>query len=231
MARNLALLAVSTLIVSACASTLREYPRIPEGSGQPLVLLGTITGFTHLAQLQECSENKPDEDGLISVCIDPAPFELHIDVERTIYGSSRASQIHAATIAHWGTQHYRPLNGDKYLFYVVTDGKSFVVPRYHSEILQPDVNGRFAVPLWWGDALWWLPCGIESLREKITFADSAAKPIEDVPESLLEDKPEHLIVNSDRMIPTTGIYVSAIRDYLAKVRPTTSTMRCAKKEE
>ena len=72
---------------------------------------------------------------------------------------------------------------------------------------------------------------VKSIQRTILMMGRYTEPIEDVPESLLEDKPEHLIVNSDRMIPTTGIYVSAIRDYLAKVRPTTSTMRCAKKEE
>jgi hypothetical protein len=221
----------SAFVVCACTTTLREYPRIPAESGRPLVLLGKISGFTHLAQFRECLENKPDDDGLFAVCMDPAPFEIHIEVERTIYGSSPGAKVRAATTAHWGTQRYRPLNGTKRLFYVVTDGKSSIMPRYSSEVLQPDVNGNLAVPSWFGDDLWWLPCDIESLRKKITFANSAAKPIKDVHESILNGNADAISISGDSVMPTTGIYVSAIQDFLKKKRPTTSTMACPREDE
>lgn len=196
------------LLIEGCATPSTQDPELSENL-RSLIVVGTVTGFTDLDEDPSCG--KEDDEGNVTLCLDPPPFQVHIDVRDVLYGPRQAKTLRPATVSHYGRQAFMPVEGGLRMFHVVTDGSSSVIPRNESVLVVPDNAGRLAIPRWSMQEIWWMPCETQSLVEQIEFPDSIARPRERVHLDYLESNPQHLQPVGDDVKPNVGIYLDNLK--------------------
>ena len=196
------------LLMQGCAGASRQHPESAEDL-RSMIVVGTVTGFTDLEEHPDCGQ--VDEEGNMTLCLDPPPFQVHIDVRDYLYGPRQAKSLRPATVAHYGKQAFLPMGAGLRMFHVVTDGSTSVIPRNESVLVITDTAGRLAIPRWSTTELWWMPCETRSLVEKIDFPDAIARPRERVHLGYLESYPQHLQAVGDDVKPNLGIYLDKLK--------------------
>ena len=220
---GVSLLAIFLLL--ACTSTPKHFYDIPVDRRIPLLIVGETESSRYMAQFDDCFQSDP-KTGLETICLDPPPFELRINVLDSVFGPPIPPYLVAETTSHFGSRPYVESNQRLRLYLLVTDGASYIMPRYNTAVLKEDWSGRLAVPIWWTHQLWWLPCGVESLAQEIHFERDAAESADRIGKQPLEENPAWFQVVGSRVIPKRGVYVDEIRNYLKRVSPKGSDMAC-----
>lgn len=148
----------------SCASAPQKYPELDQSRLVDVVAIVELQGGHYFPEDPTCNKEVGNE---IIICMDPPPFEMHAEIAKQLLGPWLPPRIDFVSTSHYGMPRDRP--GELRLVHLLTDGKSIVMPRYHSDAIGEDYQGGLAVPLWAEGDIPWLPCGTNALKTPVSF--------------------------------------------------------------
>jgi hypothetical protein len=148
----------------SCASAPQKYPALDQSRLVDVVAIVELQGGHYFPEDPTCNKTVGDE---IIICMDPPPFEMHAEVVQQFLGPRLPPRIDFVSTSHYGMP--RDRLGELRIVHLQTDGKSIVMPRYHSEVLGEDYQGGLAVPVRGNANIYWLPCGTSALAKPVSF--------------------------------------------------------------
>ncbi len=192
----------------AAATTTESYPAVTDEQlaqwKQQIVVAELRPGAYYKAK--ECPKNH--------ICIGSPPFWLNAKVSATLYGDEPPAELRISTGSHYGMSSY---------------GGTYLMPRYASAPLVRDKLGALYLHVTSKHAIYWLPCGVESLREQVfqeNFHNGEEIATGDYKHLLAKTFPDLYQVNGKWAWPRYAIPVERLREYLLKAGPDVK-MSCA----
>ena len=206
--------------VVGCATTVNRYPDFSESDAHDSVVVGFVRSSRYLEQFEHCGEI--DENGdLLTLCLDPPPFELRVEVLDRIFGAPTRRTLSVYTTSHYGRSSFETSRDHLYLFHLLSDGEATILPRYEYSALAFDKHGGLSVPMKSiSDAPFWLPCSVASLHKRVhSVSPSSTYRFErdGWSESYFVDSERFVSLSDDFFRIVRGIDIDEIRRYLQGV--------------
>lgn len=217
MHRSYILYLIIVILSSGCTTALSEYPDVNYSQWSPSILIATPMKGRYLKAFKECSNDE-------NICMDPPPQAIEYDVISQVYGKEVPSYIETATTSHYGLESYDFINQEPELILIGSKNGQYVLPRYHRLRLAKLSSGEYAVPIFDGDELWWLPCSIKKYIKLAQFRSSIGISVEDAYDDLKKSK--YVYLNKGVYIPAYAISIKDIRSYLAIKEPLFKQFEC-----
>lgn len=203
----------------AIAAPPAHYPEFSRESAAPMVVVATVKPGKELPQFDDCG--KPTV-----VCIDPPPFWFKASIQSVVYGKRLPRSLNVATTNHFGMAEYELFKSASFLLLVLSDGKEFVMPRYAMEGVFKDKRRHFHMPVYQPAPIFWLPCSVTSLRERISqddFDEDLAIPQDSYQ---VRNNPELFQITAKGAVPLYGVSLARLAVHLDSLAPTAAQMWC-----
>jgi len=218
MHRSYILYLIIVILSSGCTTALIEYPDVNYSQWSPSILIATPMKGRYLKAFKECLNDE-------YICMDPPPQAIEYDVISQVYGEEFPSYIEIATTSHYGLESYDFNNQEPELILIGSKNGQYVLPRYHRLQLAKLSSGEYAVPIFDGDELWWLPCSIKKYIKLVQFRSSIGISVEDAYDDLKKSK--YVYFNQYVYIPAYAVSINDISAHLAKEKPLFKHFKCA----
>ena len=199
-----------------CFSNEDSWPKFDTELAEVVVLSGYVSGGKSLPDEypSECNNGE-------WICMDPPPIKFAIEVSEIVYGEVNVEAIQAFTTSHYGLSQFE--DDESYLFFLLTDGKDFILPRYHFMTLSYSEEGEEVLPVINLDDEFpgWFPCGVKSLTKEINYGepfDNVLLPIEIFEEDELEKIKDFSHISKYAVRLLKGIELNDLEEYF-KVNP------------
>ena len=155
------------------------------------------------------------------ICMDPPPFWLNANVVVTLQGAELPSTIRVSTTSHYGMERFAKEEGP-YLLSLRSNGEKYIMPRYAVAPLVRDKHGALYLPILYRNAVSWLPCSVDALREEVfqeNFDNGEAIAADEYKQDLASMAPHLYAVSDKRAWPRYAIPITRLRDYLLSAGP------------
>ena len=236
------------LMLAACASmaSAQPYPEFRASDAEAVIVSARLVSARYLDPFPECEQ--PDH-----ICMDPPPILLGFRLHRSLWGPAPTRYFEVATTSHFGVGTFPAERDDLWLVPMLTDGMSYVLPRYGMGRLHRNGHGDWAVVASSAELLpWWLPCRLAEAIEEMSFGealgeslagllDQAAFEIEGIDtdedaqalladptarESMLEKIAGWAEIRGDLAVPRFGLALTDLQARLAEQPPTPADLNC-----
>jgi hypothetical protein len=235
--RRILLLAllVATSLLSGCRTSAGVFPENYAEFTEPSIVTGQFLSARYLDEFPWCAADYQAPDDEIIICMDPPPLALRFRIDQVLYGAPRDGIITVYTTDHFGRLSYRDRLGRAYLVNLVSDGTSFIMPRYQNEPVSEDIDGHPIVAVWDAFNIPWLPCAGADLRVEYDIAAigrSAGQPLDGQDaESLDYYYKDYYFMDKNQFYPKYAIPLPSLRAFLKDIPPADFAARCVPPEE
>jgi hypothetical protein len=207
-----AVLIVTCALVSSCALTPESFPGLDASKLTDAVAVVRFGNGVYLQQFPGCEDENV-------ICLDPPPFRLQAEVVEQVFGPPLPRTISFVSTSHFGIPRTRP--DALQMIHLISDGAVHVMPRYHRAEVGEDARGELVIPAF-PDEIWWLPCGINTMKAEVTFRfprNRFAEPAEDIDQKLLANHPDFYVLGGKNIRPRYGVRIDDLAEFLKECQP------------
>lgn len=221
------------ILLSGCSLGLRTYPDIEYSELQPSVVVAIPQKVRYLSRGEENdSGDCPDKESFecMTIYLDPPPLAVKYRILKQAYGPSLPKSIEVATPSHYGLDTYDLKNKIPEIILIGSKGGNYILPRYYRVGALKLSDGRYVVPIYKEDTLWYFPCSISEEIKPVNFGkleEPYSIPLERITDD--ERKSKYIKIESNKVLPSHGIFLEDIKTYLDKLSPKIEEFECNRK--